>query len=87
MQQIKLISTLGLTLIAITAISAAVAMQAYYYYIQAADAQPPPEAPTLPSDIVTSENIIDGQVQTQDLADNSVTTTKIRNGGVNRGFS
>ena len=49
------------------AISVAVTMQAYYY-IQVADAQPPPEAPTLPNDIVRSETIVDGQVQTQDLA-------------------
>jgi hypothetical protein len=86
MQQIKLISKLGLTLIAITAIAVAVAIQASYYYIQAADATPeqpplPPgseapspslEAPRLPNNIVRSETIVNGQVQTQDLASGAV---------------
>jgi hypothetical protein len=85
MQQIKLISKLGLTLIvAITAVSVAVAIQASYYYynIQAADAQPEPEPPILPGNSVYSETIVDRQVQTQDLAGGAVTTDEIGDGQV-----
>lgn len=55
MKQIKLISKLGLTVIAITAIAVAVAIQAYN--IQAADAQA-----KLPNNSVTSQTIVNGQV-------------------------
>lgn len=80
MQQIKLISKLGLAVIAITALSLAVAVYAfsYYYFIQTADAQ----AQLLPDDSVASESIIDGEVKTQDLANDNVTTAKIKNGDV-----
>jgi hypothetical protein len=75
MQQIKLMSKLGLALIAITAISVSVATQAYY--IQAADAQP-----KLPNNSVTSQTIVDGEVKTADLANDAVTSAKIKNGEV-----
>ena len=65
MKQIKLISKLGLTVIAITAIAVAVAIQAYN--IQAADAQA-----KLPNNSVTSQTIVNGQVQTQDLASGAI---------------
>ncbi len=70
----------GLAVIVITAISVAVAVQAFspsYSNIQSADAQP-----RLPNNSVRSETIVDGQVQTQDLADDAVTTEKIRDGEV-----
>ena len=75
MQQIKLMSKLGLGLIAIAAISAAVAVQAYY--IQAADAQA-----RLPNNSVRTENIVDGEVRTGDLADNAVTKPKMADNSV-----
>ena len=75
MQQIKLMSKLGLVLIAIAAISAAVAVQAYY--IQAADAQA-----RLPNNSVRTENIVDGEVRTGDLADNAVTKPKMADNSV-----
>jgi hypothetical protein len=75
MQQIKLMSKLGLTLVAITALSVAIATQAYN--IQAADAQA-----KLPNNSVRSETIVDGQVKTADLANNAVTTGKIADGTI-----
>lgn len=63
MQQIKLRSKFGLALIAVIAISVAVATQASSYYIQAADAQA-----KLPNNSVRSETIVDGQVKAQDIA-------------------
>lgn len=63
MQQIKLISKLGLALIAITAISVAVAIQASYY-IQTADAQA-----RLPNNSVTSQTIVDGEVKSADIGE------------------
>ena len=75
MQQIKLMSKLGLAVIAITAISVAVGIQAYD--IQAADAQA-----KIPNNSVRSETIVDGQVKTQDLANGAVTTAKIADGTI-----
>lgn len=56
---------LGMTVIAVTAIAVAVAIQAYN--IQAADAQA-----KLPNNSVTSQTIVNGQVQTQDLASGAI---------------
>ena len=76
MEQIRLMSKLGLALmIAITAISVAVATHAYN--IQTADAQA-----RLPNNSVTSQTIVNGQVQTDDLANNAVTTAKIADGAI-----
>ena len=90
MQQIKLISKLGLAVIAITALSAAVAVQAFYhfsYFTQSSDAQAqelpvPVPPPNVPLNSVATQHIIDGQVMTQDLANENVTTAKIKNGEV-----
>jgi hypothetical protein len=73
MQQIKLMSKLGLALIAITAISVAVAIQAYN--IQAADAQA-----KLPNNSVRTETIVNGQVQTQDIGDGTIQEQDIADG-------
>jgi hypothetical protein len=75
MQQIKLMSKLGLAVIAITAISVAMGVQAYY--IQAADAQV-----RLPNNSVRTETIVNGQVQTDDLANGAVTSDKLASGAV-----
>jgi hypothetical protein len=74
-QQQFMRTKLGLSLIAIAAISVAMATQAYY--IQAADAQA-----KLPNNSVSSETIVNGQVKTDDLATDAVTSGKIKNGEV-----
>lgn len=76
MEQIRLMSKFGLAvMIAITAISVAVATHAYN--IQTADAQA-----RLPNNSVSSQTIVNGQVQTVDLANNAVTTAKIADGAI-----
>jgi hypothetical protein len=76
MKQIKLISKLGLALIAITAISVAMMTTQASYNMQTADAQ------RLPNNSVRSETIVNGQVTTDDLATGAVTSAKIADGEV-----
>ena len=78
MQQIKLMSKLGLAVIAITAISVAVGIQAYD--IQAADAQA-----KIPNNSVRSETIVDGQVKSADIGTGEVKTDDLANGAVTSG--
>jgi hypothetical protein len=75
LKQTKLMSKFGLALIAVTALSVAVATQAYN--IQAADAQA-----KIPNNSVRSETIVDGQVKTADLANDAVTSLKIADGTI-----
>jgi hypothetical protein len=85
MQQIKLISKLGLAVIAITALSVAVAVHAFHYYYYStqstdAQAQVSPVVPNVPDNSVFTQSIVDGQVLEQDLGNQSVTALKVMDG-------
>ncbi|MDQ3948044.1 MAG: hypothetical protein M3275_00685 [Thermoproteota archaeon] len=80
MQQIKLISKLGLAVIALS-VAVAVYTFSYYYFIQPADAQAQ-VLPNVPDNSVTSAKIVDGEVKSVDIGDRQVKSGDIAHGAI-----